>query len=368
MAVEAVPDHYYAVIMAGGGGTRLWPLSRRERPKQSLRLLGGQTMFETAVDRVEPLFSAERMFVVTSDRYAADLQQQCPQLPAANFILEPTPRGTAPAIALAVRELARRDPQAVMACLTADHFIANEARFQQLLLAAKTLAEQDFLVTLGITPTSPATGFGYIQRGAALGEFGGFAAFRAERFKEKPAAAEAAAMVADGQHAWNSGMFVWRVSAIWAEFQRQMPVLAAVAQGLGSAPEPGQAAADWEQVPNTTIDYGIMEGAQDVAVIPTDGLGWSDIGTWEALLDVLERDTAGNVVVGADHISLDTSDTLIHTVSGSGRKRLIATVGVSDLVIVDTDDVLLVCRRDRSQEVKALVDQLKQTKNGQDYL
>ena len=365
MAVEAVPDHYYAVIMAGGGGTRLWPLSRRERPKQSLRLLGGQTMFETAVARVEPLFSAERILVVTSARYAADLQQQCPQLPAANYILEPAPRGTAPAIALAVRELRRRDPLAVMACLTADHFIANEARFRELLLAARELAQQDFLVTLGIAPTSPATGFGYIQRGATLGQFGGFAAFRAERFKEKPAAAEAAALVADGQHAWNSGMFVWRVARIWAEFQRQMPALAAVAQDPASSAIP---AADWEQVPNVTIDYGIMEAAQDVAVIPADGLGWSDIGTWEALLDILERDSAGNVVVGADHVSLDTSDTLIHTANGSGRKRLIATVGVSDLVIVDTDDVLLVCRRDRSQEVKALVDHLKKTLKGQDYL
>jgi mannose-1-phosphate guanylyltransferase len=368
MAVGSGVDHYYAVIMAGGGGTRLWPLSRRERPKQSLRLLGEQTMFETAVDRVAPLFSPERILVVTSDRYAADLQQQCPQLPPANYILEPAPRGTAPAIALAAQALRHRDPQAVMACLTADHYIGNEARFKQLLLAARQLAEQNFLVTLGIAPKSPATGFGYIQRGAALGEFGGFEAFRAERFKEKPAAAEAAAMLADGLHSWNSGMFVWRLARIWAEFERQMPELAAVVQDFEHATQTGRAAVDWERVPNTTIDYGIMEGAHDVAVIPADGLEWSDIGTWEALLDVLDRDTAGNVVVGADHVSLDTSDTLIHTVRGSSRKRLIATVGVSDLVIVDTDDVLLVCRRDRSQEVKALVDHLKQTKNGQDYL
>ena len=161
-------------------------------------------------------------------------------------------------------------------------------------------------------------------------------------------------------------MFVWRVAAIWSEFQRQMPQLAAVVAHLETAPEGRQAA--WEAVANTTIDYGIMEGAQNVAVIPADGLGWSDIGTWEALLDVLDRDSAGNVVVGADHLSLETTDTLIHTVRGSSRPRLIATVGVSDLVIVDMEDVLLVCRRDRSQEVKLLVDHLKQTPGGRDYL
>jgi mannose-1-phosphate guanylyltransferase len=366
MPDESGSDHYYAVIMAGGGGTRLWPLSRKERPKQSLRLLGERTMFQTAADRLAPLFPPEKILVVTSDRYAGDLQTQWPGVPQTNYILEPAPRGTAPAIALSALEIRQRDPQGVMACLTADHFIRNEERFLQLLVAAREVAEQDYLVTLGIAPTSPATGFGYIQRGARLGEFRGFEAFRAERFKEKPSAAEAERLVADGRHSWNSGMFVWRVSRIWAEFQRQMPHLASAVEGFETAPERRQA--EWDMVPNTTIDYGIMEGARDVAVIPADGLGWSDIGTWEALLDLLERDSAGNVVVGADHVSLETTDTFIHTVRGSSRKRLIATVGVSDLVIVDTDDVLLVCRRDRSQEVKVLVDHLKQSDNGRNYL
>ncbi len=366
MADASVSDHYYAVIMAGGGGTRLWPLSRQGRPKQSLQLIGDRTMFQTTVDRLALLFPPERILVVTSGRYAADLQRQCPDLPSANFILEPAARGTAPAIALAAMVIRQRDPQAVMACLTADHVISNRERFLQLLVAANQVAQQDFLVTLGIAPTGPATGFGYIERGARLGEFGGFEAFRARRFKEKPSAAEAEKLVADGRHSWNSGMFVWRVAAIWSEFARQTPQLSAVVENFVTAPE--QLQAEWERVANTTIDYGIMEGAQIVAVIPADGLGWSDIGTWEALLDVLDQDSAGNVVVGADHLSLETTDTLIHTVRGSSRPRLIATVGVSDLVIVDTDDVLLVCRRDRSQEVKVLVDHLKQTPGGRDYL
>ena len=359
-------DHYYAVIMAGGGGTRLWPLSRQDHPKQSLQLIGERTMFQTTADRLAPLFPPERILVVTSARYAADLQRQCPGVPPANFILEPVARGTAPAIALSAMVIRQRDPQAIMACLTADHYISNEERFQKLLMAANEVAQQGFLVTLGIAPTAPAIGFGYIERGTRLGEFQGFEAFRAKRFKEKPSAVEAEALVADGRHSWNSGMFVWRVSAIWSEFQRQMPELAAVVENFEKEPERRQA--EWDGVPSTTIDYGIMEGAQNVAVIPAGGLGWSDIGTWEALLDVLDRDSAGNVVVGADHLSLETTDTLIHTVRGSNRPRLIATVGVSDLVIVDTDDVLLVCRRDRSQEVKVLVDHLKQSPGGRDYL
>lgn len=366
MSDEPGSDLYYAVIMAGGGGTRLWPLSRKERPKQSLRLLGERTMFQTAVDRLAPLFAPEKILVVTSDRYAGDLQRQCPDVLGANYILEPAPHGTAPAIALAAMEVRRRDPEGVMACLTADHYIGDVDRFRQLLVAARDVAEQDFLVTLGIAPTSPATGFGYIQRGARISEFRGFEAYRAERFKEKPSVAEAQRLVADGRHSWNSGMFVWRVARIWAEFQRQMPNLAAAVADFEAAPERGQAV--WEKLPNTTIDYGIMEGAHDVAVIPAEGLGWSDIGTWEALLEVLDRDSAGNVVVGADHLALETTDTLIHTVRGSSRPRLIATVGVSDLVIVDTDDVLLVCRRDRSQEVKVLVDHLKQSADGRNYL
>lgn len=356
-------DHYHAVIMAGGGGTRLWPLSRQAQPKQSLRLLGERTMFQVAVERLAPLFTPDRIWVVTSDRYAGDLRAQCPTLPPENFVLEPAPRGTAPAIGLAALALRQRDPQAEMACLTADHFIGNEGRFRDLLAAAAEVAGRGFLVTLGIAPTYAATGFGYIQRGERLDRVGGFDVYRARRFKEKPAQPEAEAMLADGQHAWNSGMFVWRVDRFLGEVERQIPALHRVLAQAAAAPEALEGA--WQGAPDVTLDYGIMEGAQDVAVIPAEGLGWNDIGSWEALLDVLPTDADGNVVVGAEHISFDTARTLVHA---AGHKRLVATLGVTDLVIVDTGDVLFVCPRDRAQDVKSIVNALKQREDGQDYL
>jgi mannose-1-phosphate guanylyltransferase len=357
-------DHYFAVIMAGGGGTRLWPLSRKDRPKQALPLLGERTMFQVSVDRLAPLFTPDRILVVTSAAYAADLQRQCPDLPANNFVIEPAPRGTAPAIGLAALHVRRRNPQAIMACLTADHFMGNEERFRDLLRAAAAVAENDFLVTLGIQPTFAATGFGYIQRAESLGEFAGFEAFRAARFKEKPAHAEAEAMLADGQHAWNSGMFVWRVERILSEFQRQMPEFYEILRKIDTDPEDLEAG--WDAAPNTTLDYGIMEGAADLAVIPAAGLAWNDIGSWQALLEVMDPDPAGNVVIGAQHLGVGTTGTLVHASGDAGR--LVATLGLTDLVIVDTGDVLLICPRARSQEVRELVDRLKQRPGGDVYL
>ncbi len=353
---------YYALIMAGGGGTRLWPLSRKNRPKQLLKLLGERSMFELAVDRLLPLFAPEQILVVASAAYAGPLRAQRPQLPAENFIVEPEPRNTAPAIGLAAAHLHRRDPEAVMACLTADHFIGQEALFRDLLQAAEKVARQDYLVTLGIHPTFASTGYGYIQRGGALKEpglpqAGPFQAFHAERFKEKPGLAEAEAMLADGLHAWNSGMFVWRVERLLQEYARQMPELYQALVEIEATPEAlGRV---WGQTPKTSIDYGIMEGAAKagaVAVIPAEGLNWSDIGSWDALIDLLPPDAAGNVVVGGEHLGLETTGTLIHA---SGPCRLVATIGVSNLVIIATDDAVFVCPRERAQEVRSVVEALK---------
>lgn len=357
-------QHYYAVIMAGGGGTRLWPLSRQSQPKQSIPLLGDETLFQIAVRRLQPLFMPERILVVTSAAYRDLLHRQAPEVPLANFVVEPAPRGTAPALGLAAVTLRQRDPQAVMACLTADHFIADEARFRDVLAAAHDLALQDHLVTLGIAPTYAATGFGYIQRGSALGAVHGFNAYRAERFKEKPGRAEAEAMLADGLHSWNSGMFVWRAERLLQEFAEQMESFRGQLDQIAAEPE--RLPEIWEGVVNTTIDYGVMEGATRVAVIPAADLGWNDVGSWESLFEVLPADGAGNVVVGAELLEIATQNTLIH--NSNPNRKLIAALGVHDLVVVDTGDILLICPRERSQEVKDFVTALKARADGKAFL
>ena len=348
---------YYALIMAGGVGTRLWPLSRRNRPKQSLRLIGERTMFEHAVDRLVPLFQPEQIFVVTGAEHVEALAAQAPELEPENFIVEPEGRGTAPCIGLGAIHLRRHDSEAIMAVLTADHFIADTARFRQALAAAAQVAEEGHLVTLGITPSSPSSGYGYIKQGENLGTTGGFPVFRVERFTEKPSPETALRMVESGEYSWNSGMFIWRVDRILEEFRRQMPEfyvqLAEVEATLGTFGYEPTLRRVWPQVTRQMIDYGVMEGAEDVAVIPVD-IGWSDVGSWASLLELLPADGEENIVVGP-HVGIDTRDTLIF-----GGERLVATIGLEGMVIVDTEDALLVCPREREQDVREIVSRLKE--------
>jgi len=355
---------FHALIMAGGFGTRLWPLSRRDRPKQSLKLVGERTMFEHAVDRIAPIFQPEQILVVTGTEHVASLRAQAPELPPENFIVEPEGRGTAPAIGLGAIHLRRQDPEAIMVVLTADHFIADAERFRRVLTAAAQVAADDHLVTLGISPSFPSTGYGYIKQGQSLGIVEDFPIFEVERFTEKPSMETAFHMVESGEYSWNSGMFIWQVDRIIEEFQRQMPEfyvqLAEVEATLGT---PGYEAAlnrVWPQVTKQTIDYGVMEGADDVAVIPVD-IGWSDIGSWTSLLELLPTDQNGNTVVGS-HVGIDTHDTLVF-----GGKRLVVTIGLEGMVIVDTEDALLVCPSEREQEVRAIVRQLER-ENQEEYL
>jgi len=348
---------YYALIMAGGGGTRLWPLSRRARPKQALTLVGERTMFEHAVDRIASLFQPEEIFVVTGEEHLESLLLQAPELPRANFLLEPVGQGTAPAIGLGAVHLRRRDPQAVMVVLTADHFIRDVERFRRVLTAAAQVAEKGHLVTLGIPPSFPSTGFGYIQQGEQLYEVDGFAVFRALRFTEKPSPETAFQMVESGLYTWNSGMFIWRVDRIMEEFARQMPdlydVLMQVDAVLGTPAYEPTLRRLWPELSPQSIDYGVMEGARDVVVIPVD-IGWSDVGNWSSMREILPADADGNVVVG-EHVGLDTRNTIVF-----GGRRLIATIGLEDMIIVDTDDALLICPVDREQDVREMVRQLRE--------
>jgi mannose-1-phosphate guanylyltransferase len=361
--------NFYAVIMAGGGGTRLWPVSRNDTPKQMLKLDGERTLFEIAVSRLLGLFPADRILVVTSAALAEEFQREQPEIPAKNYIIEPSGKDTAPAIGLAAVTLNQRDPDAVMAVVTADHFIEREGRFLHVLRAAGEVAEEGHLVTLGIQPTYPATGFGYIQQGAYLGTYESIVVFKAERFKEKPDERTAILFLETEDHSWNSGMFIWKTDRILAEMERQMPklytVLEAISAAWGSEDYQAVLEREWEQVEKVSIDFGIMEGAEDVAVIPARGLGWSDVGSWNAVYEVLPKNGDGNVVTCKEYISFSTHDTLVYT--DVDIDRLVVTLGVDNLIIVETNDVLMVCDKDHAQVVKEVVNQLRE-KSKIDYL
>jgi len=353
-------EHNYAVIMAGGGGTRLWPVSRKQSPKQLLPLLGKETLFQSTVDRLGKIFPPERILIVTVAEQAREMQKQVPSIPVENYLIEPAPRGTASVVALAAAVLQKRDPQAIMAIQTADHYIRNRDLFNYLILAAFEVAQNGYLVTLGISPTYPAVGYGYIQQGESLDGNYRYPVYAVKRFKEKPNEATAQQLLRSGDHSWNSGMFVWRADTILAEIERQMPVLFKVvneiAAAWGTAEQSNVLQSHWFDLKSQTIDYGVMEKAEQVAVLPASGLGWSDVGSWDSLFDVLLPDMNGNVSTNGQHLAVDTNNTLVYT---SDDERLVVTIGLDDMVIVDAGDVLLICKMDQSQKVRDVVEHLK---------
>ncbi len=348
----------YAVIMAGGIGSRFWPQSRKDNPKQFLRVFDDHTLIQNTVARLQGVVPPERILIVTHERYVEQTREQLPAVPEENILAEPVARNTAPCIAFAAVKLAARDPDAAMVVLPADHVIRNVKSFHAVLRAAVEKAqEDDALVTIGINPTHPETGYGYIQFDGQTDANGQDEphAYAVKTFAEKPDLATAERFVDSGDFLWNSGMFVWRADVILEQIQRHLPAafeaFEPVREAIGSADEHAAVAEAYSKSPHISIDYGVMERADKVFVVPAS-FGWSDVGDWRAVYELSEKDEHGNALTG-NVIVHDSSRCLVEA-----NRRLVVLVGMHDAVVVDTDDALLVCHRESAQRVKNVVDYL----------
>ena len=358
-------DNLYAVIMAGGSGTRFWPLSREAMPKQLLRIDGGETLIQQTIARVSPLVPPDRIYIVTNKNHAEQIRFQVPEIRKENYIIEPVAKNTAAAIGLAAIHINHHNPDGVMAVLAADHVIRHKDRFLDTLKDACGIARSGYLVTIGIKPTRPETGYGYIEAGEKLEvrsqkseteEADAPIAFRVLRFVEKPDIETARGYVEAGSYYWNSGMFVWRAGVILEEIGRQMVTLykglKEIESSFGKGTEESVTGEVFPKLESISIDYGVMEKSDKVAVVPAD-LGWNDVGSWTALDEIANRDANGNVITG-NVVDVDSKDSIIYATN-----RLVATLGLKDTVVVDTEDATLVCRKDRAQDVKKIVTELK---------
>ncbi|MCH5275133.1 MAG: mannose-1-phosphate guanylyltransferase [Lachnospiraceae bacterium] len=349
----------YGIIMAGGGGTRFWPLSRKALPKQFLNLTGRDILVNETFDRLAGLMEKENIFVITNTIYAdKTLELMKGRIMEDHILKEPAARNTAACIGYAAMEIMKKQGDGVLCIVPSDHYIRQEALYTQILQQGIALAEEkDFLVTIGIAPTYPATGYGYIKSSAAKNAEGVAAAYRAvEEFVEKPSEVVAGEYLRAGGYSWNSGIFIWKASVILQAFEKLLPDIYDCLVKIGEAIECGEEARVLEEVypgiPKLSIDYGIMERADNVVMLE-GAFGWNDVGSLDALALLHDTDAWGNVGVGS-HIFMDTEGTICYS-----KDKLIAASGVKDLIIVEAEDAILVCRKEKAQEVKNLVEFLK---------
>jgi len=350
----------YPVIMAGGSGTRFWPLSRRNRPKQFLALTGDAPLLAATVQRLPPLARADRTFVVCGPQHARVARRLLPGLPPENFIVEPCPRNTAPCVGLAALHVAARDPKGVMAMLPADHHVGRPDAFREALGAAAQLAETGAIATIGIRPSRPETGYGYLRIGPRLAVRtrgrSRLTAHKVARFVEKPDMVTAARYLAEGDYLWNSGIFVFRADVILDEIGHAMPVLReqldAIGKDLGTPRYARTLRRVFPSCPAISIDFGVMEKSHRIAVVPAE-FGWSDVGSFATLSEVRKTDAEGNVIDGEAMVLGGRNDVVL---AGAGRP--VAVIGLDDVIVVDAGDAVLVCRRDRAQDVRKAVDEL----------
>ncbi len=348
----------YGLIIAGGAGTRFWPASRRSLPKQLLPLAsaGSETLLGATIRRISPIIPADRLYIATGDHLADMTAISAAHVPREQILAEPVPRNTAPCIAWGVSVIARRDPDALIAVFPADHHVRDEAAFCQTVTRALDAAKLDRLVTIGIVPTRVETGYGYIERGAAIGDD----VYEVKRFIEKPIAEAAARYVNGGHHFWNAGCFFFRAKTFLEALREQLPAVARAMNELDRAAERGDEQAAlrelFPQLPSISIDHGIMEKAENVAVVPGE-FGWSDVGGWASAWELADRDSEGNALP-AGAIAIDAERNYVADMTTHSQKRLYAIVGMSDLVVIETDDAVLIIPRERAQDVRTVVQEL----------
>jgi mannose-1-phosphate guanylyltransferase len=345
----------YPVIMAGGSGTRFWPLSRKARPKQFLPLVSAEPLIAETAKRLKGLAPLGQTYVVCGPIHARAVKAAVKGLPPKNILVEPVARNTAPAIGLACLAVAARDPEGVLVVLPSDHHVGDVPGFQSTLKKAAVLAEQGHLVTLGIAPTRPETGYGYIERGDPLGAVG----FKVRSFKEKPDLVTAGDYLKTGDFYWNAGIFVFQAKAMLKAFEAHSPELAQGLAKVGGARKSQSAKVlgkVFTKLPSVSVDYAVMEKADNIAVVPGD-FGWSDVGSFAALDEVREKDAQGNVVSGKGAVVIGSSGCVV-----LAKDRPLAVVGMVDTVVVDAGDAVLVVPKARCQDVRAAVEALKAKK------
>ena len=345
---------FYAAILAGGIGSRFWPLSRETTPKQLLKVVGDESLLKSTIKRLSPLVPADRVLIVTNSRQAEiirlHLSYEDGKALSPGYVIEPTGKNTAAAIALAAFDLYRKDPEAVMAVLPADHVIEDGRPFRAALKAALQAARDGHLVTFGIVPDRPETGYGYIKASArAFRKIDSFGVRMVEKFVEKPDIRRARQYLKQGGYYWNSGIFIWKASRILEEIKRYLPE---TFDSLEKCLEPEELAVAYKSVKDISIDHGILEKARDVVVIPAN-FPWSDMGSWNSFGEILKPDSDGNIVRGRV-VDIGSKNSVIF-----GSDRAVATIGLKDMIIVDTPDATLVCPKERAQEVKDVVSALK---------
>jgi len=359
----------HAVIMAGGAGTRFWPRSTEAKPKQFLNIFGDRTMLQDTVDRIEKLIPAERVWVITNDRYVDLVKKQLPDVPAGNIVGEPVARNTAPCVAAAAALIQQKDQEGTMVVLPADHLISQPDTFISILETAEAkAADGKSLVTIGIKPDRPETGYGYIEFNSGKTEtYKGREVKKVKQFREKPELPKAKEFVESGNFLWNSGMFIWRADAILKQFKKHLPNMYKEVEKLSpKVGTGGQQEAINEFYHNCTsisIDYGIMEQADTVYVVP-GSFGWNDVGSWTAVYDLRDKDENGNVILAETAEVANAQNNLIQSESG----KMIALVGVENLAVVETDKAILVCNLDEAQGVKTVVNKLRDNEDLKEYL